>query len=145
MTDQIEEMIREIASEHGIALSRDDPILVLQTMNARLIKDHELAQQALLNQFKSELEVAASNWTEISKRNATQILNASINASRVTLETLINENSDVVVKKLNDERSACIAEIVEIARSSKIVAMLNIAAAFMTLLSSSVVFYLFVR
>jgi hypothetical protein len=145
MTDQIEAMIREIASEHGIALSRDDPVLILQTMNARLIKDHEVAQKELLNQFKSELEVAASNWSEISKRNATQILNSSINASRVTLETLINENSDVVVKKLNDERSAYIAEIVEIARSSKIVAMLNIAAAFMTLLSSSIVFYLYVK
>jgi Transcriptional activator TraM len=145
MTDQIEEIIREIASEHGIALSRDDPILILQTINARLIKEHESAQKELLNQFKSELEVAASNWSEISKKNATQILNSSINASKATLETLINENSDVVVKKLNNERSACIADIAEMARSSKIVAILNITAAFMTLLASSVVFYLFVR
>ncbi len=145
MTDQIEEMIREIASEHGIALSRDDPILILQTINARLIKDHESAQKELLNRFKSELEVAASNWSEISKRNATQILNSSIDASRATFQTLINENSEVVVRKLNDERNNCIAEIVEIARSSRMVAILNIAAALMTLLSSFVVFYLFVR
>ncbi len=144
MTDQIEEIIKEIASENGIALSRDDPVLILQTINARLIKEHELAQQALLNQFKSELEVAAHNWSEISKTSADQILNSSINASMQTMETLINENSDVVVKKLNDERSTYITEISELSKSSRIVAILNITAAFITLLSSSVVFYLFV-
>ncbi len=33
MTDPIEELIKEIAAKHGIAVSRDDPILILQTIN----------------------------------------------------------------------------------------------------------------
>ena len=32
MADQVEELIKEIAAKHGIAVSRDDPILVLQTI-----------------------------------------------------------------------------------------------------------------
>ena len=39
MADQVEELIKEIAAKHGIAVSRDDPILILQTINARLMQD----------------------------------------------------------------------------------------------------------
>ena len=43
MSDQLEELIKEIASKHGIAVSRDDPILVLQTINNRLLQDSSKA------------------------------------------------------------------------------------------------------
>ena len=52
MSDQLEELIKEIASKHGIAVSRDDPILVLQTINNRLLQDSSKAQQAQLDQYK---------------------------------------------------------------------------------------------
>jgi hypothetical protein len=45
MADQLEELIKEIAAKHGIAISHDDPILVLQTINNRLMKDTCKAQQ----------------------------------------------------------------------------------------------------
>jgi hypothetical protein len=45
MTDPVEELIREIAAKHGIAVSRDDPILILQTINTRLLQDSAKAQQ----------------------------------------------------------------------------------------------------
>jgi hypothetical protein len=38
MSDQVEELIKEIAVKHNISLSRDDPILVLQTINNRLLQ-----------------------------------------------------------------------------------------------------------
>lgn len=56
MADQVEELIKEIAAKHGIAVSRDDPILVLQTINNRLMQDSSKAQQAQLDQYKEELE-----------------------------------------------------------------------------------------
>lgn len=43
MSDQIEELIKEIAAKHGIAVSRDDPILVLQTINNRLMQNSSKA------------------------------------------------------------------------------------------------------
>ena len=44
MTD-VEELIQEIALKHGITVSRDDPILILQTINKRLMEDSAKAQQ----------------------------------------------------------------------------------------------------
>ena len=45
MADPVEELIREIAAKHGIAVSREDPIFVLQTINQRLMQDSAKAQQ----------------------------------------------------------------------------------------------------
>ena len=45
--DKIEELIREIAVKHGIAVGRDDPILVLQTINMKLMQDSASAQQEI--------------------------------------------------------------------------------------------------
>jgi hypothetical protein len=62
MTDPVEELIREIAAKHGIAVSRDDPILILQTINTRLLQDSAKAQQVMLDQYKEELEALALRW-----------------------------------------------------------------------------------
>lgn len=66
-TSQIEEIIREIATKHGIAVSRDDPILILQTINNRLMLDSAKAQQAMLDTFKAEMEDLALRWGNDSK------------------------------------------------------------------------------
>ena len=60
--DKIEELIREIAVKHGIAVGRDDPILILQTINTRLMQDSQAAQQEILDRFKEELEAIAHRW-----------------------------------------------------------------------------------
>ena len=62
MADQVEELIREIAAKHGIAVSRDDPILVLQTINNRLLEDGAKAQQVQLDQYKQEMEALSLRW-----------------------------------------------------------------------------------
>jgi hypothetical protein len=49
---KIDEAIQHIASIHGIAVSKDDPIMILHTMNDRLISDSKAAQQELLDNFK---------------------------------------------------------------------------------------------
>lgn len=56
MSDQIEELIREIAAKHGIAVGRDDPVLILHTINARLMADSAAKQEEILAAFKEELE-----------------------------------------------------------------------------------------
>ena len=53
--DKIEELIREIAAKHGIAVGRDDPDLDPQTINMKLMQDSASAQQEILDAFKSEL------------------------------------------------------------------------------------------
>ena len=87
--DKIEQLIREIASKHGIAVARDDPILVLQTINHRLLQDSVAAQQAMLDRYKEELESVGNRWSLDSHEKAERILNAALEASTDTMGQLV--------------------------------------------------------
>ena len=84
MTD-VEELIQEIALKHGITVSRDDPILIFQTINKRLMEDSAKAQQEMLDHYKEELEVLAKRWGDDAKTKAEKVLNAALAASRETM------------------------------------------------------------
>ena len=78
MNDDVTDLIRELAVEHGVALDRSDPILVLQTATKRILegvlRQAQQAQSEALKQHRSELEAAATKWHEDSKRTASQFL-----------------------------------------------------------------------
>jgi hypothetical protein len=78
VNDDVNDLIRELAVEHGVALDRGDPILVLQTATRRILegvlRQAEQAQSEALKQHRSELEAAAAKWHEDSKRTASQFL-----------------------------------------------------------------------
>ena len=87
--DKIEETIKAIAARHGIAVSRDDPILVLQTINDRLMKDSHAAQQEILDHFNSQLEEMSQRWGDDARNKAERTLTAALTASRdAMLETM---------------------------------------------------------
>ena len=60
MSDKIEEAIQYIAVKHGVVLGKDDPVLILQTMNERLLEENLKVQQKMLAQFKEEMENISS-------------------------------------------------------------------------------------
>jgi hypothetical protein len=93
MADPIEELIKEIAAKHGIAVSRDDPILILQTINTRLLQDSAKAQQVMLDQYKEELEALALRWGNDARDKAERILNASLAASKGAMVKLMQEGA----------------------------------------------------
>lgn len=82
MADKIEEIIKEIAARHGIAIGRDDPILMLHTINAQLMRENTEIQQEILDHFKSELEEIAQRWGDDARNKAERTLNAALTVSR---------------------------------------------------------------
>jgi hypothetical protein len=58
-----DELTKEIAGKHGVAVGRDDPIMILQTVNARLLEDSAKAQQEMLERYKEELEALSARWS----------------------------------------------------------------------------------
>lgn len=91
MTDTTDELIREIAAKHGIAIDRDDPILIMQTINKRLMEDTQLAQEKMLIQFKEELEALSQRWSDDGKLRAERILNASLAAGKETVADALHQ------------------------------------------------------
>lgn len=103
MTDKFDGAIQEIAVKHGVVLSKDDPILILQTMNDRLIEETRQAQAVLLAQFREEMENISSQWKDDAKEKAEKVLNAALASSKEAMDKILRQvTSDFthVMKKL---------------------------------------------
>lgn len=130
--DKIEELIREIAAKHGIAVGRDDPILILQTINMKLMQDSASAQQEILDAFKSELESIAHRWGDDAKGKAERTLNAALAASKDAMTRGMQEGAKAAAEAVRREVEAVTAQI----REAKRVAIMNMVAAGMAVFAA---------
>jgi hypothetical protein len=137
--DKIEEAIQEIALRHGIAVGRDDPILVLQTLNERLLRDSEAAQREILEGFKSELEAIAHRWSEDARNRAERTLNAALAASREAMAQGMQEGAKAAVGTVQREFSAHMAMLTATTREARRVAMMNMIAAGLAVIAAALV------
>lgn len=137
MTDKIEETIKEIAAKHGIAVGRDDPILILQTINDRLMQESTAAQQANLDAFKSELEEIVHRWGEDAKNKAERTLNAALAASKEAMATAIKENAKLTAEAARRETEEVIAQQLKPSiREARRVSFMNLIAAGMVVFAA---------
>jgi hypothetical protein len=138
---QVDEIIKEIALVHNISVGRDDPIMILQTINNRLLRDGVAAQQAMLDHFKEELETISHRWGEDAKTKAERVLNAALTASNEMAQIAMQNAANESAKTLRRELAATTAKLVSTANESKRIAMLNIVAAIMTLVAAGIVLF----
>lgn len=143
--DKIEEIIREIATKHGIAVSRDDPILILQTINNRLLADSAKAQQAMLDQYKEELEGVALRWGSDAKEKAERILNAALAASKDAMAKSAEESTKKTSALVAVEIDAALAKVSAQARHARNTAIINVVAAVITMAASATALWALLR
>jgi hypothetical protein len=137
MSDQIDDLIRLIAERHGIAVSRDDPIFVLQTMNDRLMQDSLKAQQAQLAAYKEELEGLALRWGEDAKGKAERILNVALAGSKGAMNQLMDEGARRSADFVRAEIDASLASLDTTVRDCARIGVLNVVAACITLVAAA--------
>ena len=141
MTDQIEELIKQVAAENGVGLSKDDPIMIMHTINARLLKDSERSQQVLLDQFKSEIEVVVSQVSIEAKKQSNSILNAAILSSRSEIAKVMTEQSRIIIEQWQEELNNGFGGVSDTIRSSRTTAILNVIASCITLVAALIICY----
>lgn len=139
MSDETDELIKEIAVKHGIAVSRDDPIMILQTINNRLLQDTERAQQALLETYKEELEALSMRWSEDVKDKSQRIVNASLSASKNAMAESVQESAKVATTLLKNELESVLIPIRKTIKEARMIGILNIAASVITLTALAIV------
>jgi len=131
--DKIEQLIREIASKHGIAVARDDPILVLQTINHRLLQDSVAAQQAMLDQYKQELEGIGNRWSMDAREKAERVLNAALEASREAMTQFLQTSAKAASIVIKEEiKCTMVGADAAVTRAYQ-AAFLNVIAACLTI------------
>ena len=145
MADQVEELIKEIAAKHGIAVSRDDPILVLQTINNRLMQDSSKAQQAQLDQYKEELEALALRWGTDAKDKAERILNAALTASKGAMDKAMQENAKSTAATVRAEVDAALGRVAGLVKDARRIGLLNVLASCITLAAAAVALWVALR
>ncbi|MCC5791313.1 MAG: conjugal transfer protein TraM [Legionellaceae bacterium] len=103
MSDKMNEVIKDIAVRHGVVLGKDDPVLIFQMMNERLLEENRKAQQEMLSQFKEEMECISSQWKNDAKEKAEKVLNAALAGSKEAMAKVFQETTDQsshVMKKM---------------------------------------------
>lgn len=138
-SDRVEALIREIAVTHGIAVSRNDPIMILHTINMRLLDDSANAQEAMLDAYKQELEGLNQQWGNNAKAMADRVLTASLSASKEAMATLMQEGARELTKGVKAEVEAGIAaSIATPVREGRRIAIFNVIAAVMTFCAAGI-------
>jgi Transcriptional activator TraM. len=136
--DPLDELIREVALRHGVALSREDPILIMHTVNARLLQDSQAAQQALLGEFKSELEEISTRWGADAKTKAERILNAALAASKDSMMQLMHDGAREITEGLRHEIAAAHSALQRPVAAAHRVALFNVLASALTVAAVTV-------
>lgn len=141
MSDPVDELIKEIAVKHNIAVSRDDPIMVLHTINERLMRDSAKAQQDMLDTFKEELESIAFRWGADAKEKAERILNAALTASAVAFALSCITLAIVSRLAVKAEVDAALRRVTAPVEDATRIARLNIAAACLAFAAAAIVLF----
>lgn len=133
---QQETLLKEVMLRHGIALGKDDPIMIMHTINLLLMNDTAAAQQKLVERFKVDMEELAHAWDQNARNKAERILNTALEASR---DVMINEMKDASQNLSTELRAAMEQAIGQQIRRSIQVAHLNLIASFITLSAALII------
>ena len=138
MADQMEELIREIAAKHGIAVSRDDPVLILQTINNRLLQDGAKAQQAQFDEFKQKMEALSLRWGNDAKGKSERILNAALAAGKEAMWQTMQEGAGSTLRSVRAEIDEALTRATAPIRDALRIGMLNVVASCITLAAAAI-------
>ena len=141
MTDKLEETIKDIAARHGIAVGHDDPLLMLHTMNERLINDSAAAQRELLDGFASQVEAVAARWEIDAKGKADQALAASLADARTQIARTMEDCGKSQREAMRREIDATVSRVEKAVGSARAVSLLNLAAGLMVVCASGLVVF----
>lgn len=119
MSDKMNEVIQDVAVRHGVVLGKDDPVLILQTMNERLLEENRKAQQEMLSQFKEEMESISSQWKNDAKGKAEKVLNAALAGSKEAMDKILKESAKESVQAMKQMLSDSLTEAYDITRQTR--------------------------
>lgn len=135
MADPIDLLIKEIAIKHGVAVSRDDPILIMQTLNTLLVDQNRKAQQIMLNQFKEEMELISMRWSRDAKDKSERILNASLMASKEAMSNLLQESAKTTALTIQQNIEEQLSRTSNALRHTGRIALINLITSVLILFS----------
>ena len=131
--DKLDALIERVASEHGIVLSQDDPVLMMHTLNEVLLERNEKAHAELLSNYQAILEESFNQWQTVASKKANALINAQQNNFSKNNDQLIDQSMQLISEKFIIAINHDIRELVRISRQA---AIMNLFAAALVLVSA---------
>lgn len=140
-SDYLHKVIERVAAKHGIALSNDDPVLMVHTLNEILLEDNARAHQLLLNDFRSVLEESIGRLESANTRTGALPSpdNKNILANRQFLQRFI-ESADQEINTRLIEKISAISALCKYARQAAIINLMAATVFMSAILVALVVF-----
>ncbi len=134
---KLEALIKRIASEHSIVLTKDDPILMMHTLNEVLLEQNEKAHAELLHKYEAILQESFNQWQTVASKKANALISAQQNSINKNNDSLTDQNIQLISEII---RIAINYEIRDLTRISRQAAIMNLLAAVLVLVSAVLVF-----
>jgi len=139
--DRTDDLLKEIASKHGVALDREDPILIVHTLHAQLLAESRSAQQAMLEDYRTTLEGLSERWGGETKAKAERIVTASLTATTETMKAEMATHTTDLARTIRKEVTEVLKTTETQMRRATTVGYVNLLAALVTFLSAVVVYW----
>ena len=136
-TDKLDALIERVASEHGIVLSQDDPVLMMHTLNEVLLEQNKEAHAELLSNYQAILEENFNRWCEFSIKKSNAIISASMSNAQLTRDQFLESCIQLIDERI---KSRVDQETYDLARISRQAAIINLLSAVLVLVSVVLVF-----
>lgn len=131
----IEDMIDEIAARNHVALGKDDPIMILWTLNQRQINEFQTAIAEEHGEFIGNLEALMMRLDNETADRTKRLLNAVVNAHKEALQESVAQHSKQTAEAVAFSLKPQLGQWVEAISGGKKHAYINLAASCITFLS----------
>lgn len=133
MNTDIDNLINEIATKTGVALSKNDPILILFHANRHLLSESFKSQEEMVRQFNSSVQEAQQQWVAESKQQSEKVVNVAIQAAIYEMDKLAEKRTTKLAENLATILAPALNKLQSDINKANRVAMLNVVSAGLTL------------
>lgn len=134
--ERIGKLVSYVHQTTRIAIKPDDPLLAVYAMLESALVDTDVRHADLLRDFRSALDDARKEWSEVAVRDASSIVVTATAGALEAAESTATARFDAVTKKVADEAGAAAARVInaklgEISKQVKagrVIALLNVIA-----------------
>jgi len=139
--DSLDEIIKEVAAKHGFVLSLDDPVLLVYTIQQRLLVDSANGQQLLFDHFREELEQTLDDWEKETTSKLDQALVRTIAVAKTDFRDQMNQDVEKITAVVDARYATIQSQIWEELKKCQRSSNINLVAAVLTVTAAAAVLW----
>lgn len=97
----IEDILSEVSKRNGVTISRDDPVMILNTILEIYSEEQSKKQDKLISDFSEKIESISNRWEGDAKIKAEKILSAALTQASIEAENTVRDASNQFIERLN--------------------------------------------